>query len=227
MKLFNSSLVFVLFSILISNSSFAQSKHSVSIGKSNIYFTQGSGQLSGEMTPPGILAKAQDTDTITLSYDYYLNSQWSLHFALGLPPKVELFSAGDGPELGKVGDARSISPGLVALYHVELNEVFSIYAGGGFNYSTFTDATVTESYTQAFHGTQSKVKLKDDMGSILKFGAKLNLSEKWFIDLSYAKYQSQVNSTITTSTPVIGDVIRTIKTDVDPEITTVMLGYRF
>ena len=227
MKLLNSSLVFVLLSIVVSASSYAQSKHSVSIGKSNIYFTQGSGHLSGDMTPPGILASAKDTDTITLSYDYYLNQNWSLHFALGIPPKLELYSAGEGPDLGKVGDARSISPDLVALYHINLNELFSIYIGGGFNYSTFTDATVTESYTQAFHGIESKVKLKDDMGSILKFGAKFNLNDKWFLDLSYAKYQSQVNSVITTDTPIVGDVVRSIKTDVDPEITTVMLGYRF
>lgn len=227
MNIVTSSLICIFLLLCPASFALAKSQHSFSIGTSNIHFSQGDGQLQGQMTPPGILATGKDTKTVSISYDYFLDDTWSIHFAFGIPPKVELYAAVDGAALGKVGDARSISPGVLALYHLDLNDTFSIYTGAGVNYSTFSDATVTESYTQSFFGTSSDVELEDHIGGIFKFGAQINFGQRWFIDLSYAKYQSQLKSTITTETPMVGDVVRSIKTDMDPEVTTLLFGYRF
>ncbi|HEY8569237.1 OmpW family outer membrane protein, partial [Microbulbifer sp.] len=64
-------------------------------------------------------------------------------------------------------------------------------------------------------------------GGVFKVGGSYALSDLWLVDVAYARHWITANAKVTTSTPGVGDVARTISVDVDPDIVSVAVGYRF
>lgn len=197
------------------------------IGMSHITFEQTEDTLTGPMTPEGITSKTNDVDAFIFTYDRFISENWSVHFSMGLPPRVTLDGAGTGAELGEVGSADAHIPAVLALYHWRLNSQIKLYAGAGVNYAKFDKIEITDNYTHAFYGVSSKAELDANFGSAIKFGAQYDLSAKWFIDLAVSFYDIKSSAQITTDTLGVGEVTRNIKTEVSPTISSLTLGYRF
>ena len=95
------------------------------------------------------------------------------------------------------------------------------------NYAFFTDRQVSAAYTGAFGGTSSSATLKDSWGPVVKLGAELSIAKNWVLDVGYARYWIKTTATLTTTTPGLGDIARTIDVKADPGVFGLAVGYRF
>jgi outer membrane protein len=95
------------------------------------------------------------------------------------------------------------------------------------NYTFYTDERVEPVYTGAFGGSSSTAKLKSSWGHVLKVGVGVPVGRDWVIDASYSRYGIRTKATITTATPGVGDIARTVNVKADPDVIGLMLGYRF
>lgn len=207
----------------------AASGPGLKLGYAHIGFNTQSGELSGPAgtTPPGVQAEVKDSRTLGLVADMPLNAQWGVVLQLGTPPVVRFNGAGAGAALGEVGSARAWFPAVLARWQPAPWGRFAPYAAIGLNHSFFSDERVTEAYTAAFGGSASSSRLKSSQGLVVKLGAEWQLDEHWGIDLAYARYGIRTTATITTTTPGLGDVVRTVDVKADPDVLSLMLGYRF
>lgn len=199
------------------------------LGYAHIGFNTRSGDLSGPpgSTPPGVKAAIDDTRTLALVADLPLSEQWGVVIQLGTPPVVHFSGAGAGAALGAVGSARAWFPAVLARWQPAPSGALQPYAAFGLNHTFFTDSSITEAFTVAFGGSASRARLKSSQGPVFKLGAEWRLDDRWGVDLAYARYGIRTTATITTATPGLGDVVRTVDVKADPDVLSVMLGYRF
>jgi outer membrane protein len=201
----------------------------VKLGYADIAFNTRSGALAGPpgSTPPGVQASIADTRSLALVAELPLSAQWGLVAQLGTPPVVRFNGAGSGAALGAVGSARAWFPALLASWRPAAWGAVQPYAAAGLNLTFFTDTTVTAGYTAAFGGTASRSKLERGVGPVFKLGAEVRLGERWLLDLAWARYGIETTASITTTTPGLGDVVRTVDVKADPDVFSLLLGYRF
>lgn len=185
-----------------------------------------SGELSGDLTPAGVTAKADNHGVAALTYEYFITDNWSLQFAGGYPPTVKLIAKGTGSALGEVGETKALFPALIGLYNYDVSKSVTIYGGAGINYTHYVDSKTYASYDNAFGGS-SRVDIDDSLGGVVKVGFSIHLDDSWLVDFAYSKYWIAADATIKTATPGVGDISRSIDLDVDPSIFSVMLGYKF
>ncbi|MEE4277320.1 MAG: OmpW family outer membrane protein [Halieaceae bacterium] len=207
----------------------AMAEKGTQIVKSGYAYTQynnSSSELSGPATPGGITAEAKDHGVLALTYEYFVTDHWSLQLAGGLPPTVKLVALGTAAQLGEVGETTAVFPGFMALYNHNFGNNFTVYGGGGFNYTLFTDSDTFANYDEAFGGN-SRVDIDDSFGGLLKVGASYHLNDRWLLDVSYSRYWITADATITTDTAGVGDIARTIEVDVDPNVYSVLIGFKF
>ncbi len=199
------------------------------VGYAHIGFNTRSGDLTGPpgTTPPGVQATAADTRTLALVAEFPLSAQWGVVAQFGTPPVVRFNGAGSAAALGAVGSARAWFPAVLASWRPSVWGVLQPYAAAGVNYTFFTDSSITAGYTAAFGGTASRAKLKRGLGPVFKLGAEVQLDERWLVDLAYARYGIKTTATLTTTTPGVGDVARQVDVKADPDVLSLMLGYRF
>jgi outer membrane protein len=95
------------------------------------------------------------------------------------------------------------------------------------NYTFYTEGRVSPAYTGAFGGTSSTAQLKSSWGPVLKLGVEFPLGRNWVIDAAYSRYGISTTATITTATPGVGGIVRTVDVKSDPDVLGLMLGYRF
>ncbi|MNR47532.1 outer membrane protein W [compost metagenome] len=60
--------------------------------------------------------------------------------------------------------------------------------GVGINYTFYTNRRITDSYTNAFGGTSSAVKLYNTWGGVIKLGVEFPIDENWVFDMGYSRY---------------------------------------
>lgn len=208
---------------------FAAPAAGLKVGYAHIGFNTRSGELAGPpgTTPPGVQAAIEDTRTLALVLDVPLSEQWGVVLQMGTPPIVHFNGAGAGAALGEVGSARAWFPALLARWQPAPWGPLQPYVAAGFNHTFFTDTRITPAYSAAFGGSESRSTLKSSQGPVVKLGAEWRLDERWGLDLAYARYGIRTTATITTPTPGLGDVARTVDVKADPDVFSVMLGYRF
>ncbi|WP_226664711.1 OmpW/AlkL family protein [Microbulbifer aggregans] len=198
----------------------------VKLGTASVSYNNNSTELSGDFTPPGVTAVAEDHNVAAFMYDYFVTDNWSVQLAAGLPPTVKLSAAGTGADLGQVGEAKAMFPAVIALYNIDLSNKFSAYIGAGVNYTKFVDSKIYDSYETAFGG-ESEGKIEDSVGGVFKIGGSYAVNDNWMVDVAYARHWITADAKVTTSTPGIGDVERSISVDVDPDIISFAVGYKF
>lgn len=202
--------------------------NSVAIGAAAIRFNTSSGDLNGPFTPPGVQVDLKNTSTLAFTYAYRLSGPWSLVFQAGVPPTIKIDAAGTASALGEAGSGKAWFPGLLLTYTYRDLGFVRPYAGLGVNYTFFTDRKITSAYTSAFYGTGSSAKMKDSVGPIIKLGVEIPFSERWHLDLSYARYWIKTEASITTESPILGgSYTRKIDVKADPDVFALMVGYRF
>ena len=204
-------------------------ENTLKVGYAHIGFNTKSGDLTGPegTTPPGVQADLKDASTLALVYERSLSGPWSIVLQAGTPPVVKLFGAGSGAALGQVGTTRAWFPAVLAHYTFDGPWGMQPYVGAGLNYTFYTDGQVSPAYTAAFGGTSSTAKLKSSYGPVLKVGVGFPLGRNWVVDAGYSHYGIRTTATITTATPVVGDIVRTVGVKADPDVLGMMLGYRF
>jgi outer membrane protein len=199
------------------------------LGHAHIGFNTRSGELTGPAgtTPPGVLASIENTQTLALVADFPLSTQWGVVVQLGTPPVLRFNGAGTGAALGAVGSARAWFPAVLARWQPAPWGAVQPYLAAGVNHTFFTDTRITPGYTAAFGGTASRSSLKASQGPVVKLGAEWRLDERWGVDVAYARYGIRTTATITTTTPGLGEVVRTVDVKADPDVFSLLLGYRF
>lgn len=217
---------------ICSASAFAQSDeapNTIKVGYADITFNTKSGDLAGPpgMTPAGIQAGLRDAHTMALVYERHISGPWSVVLQAGAPPTVTIDGAGTGAALGSIGSAKAWFPALLATYTFSGLPGVRPYVGAGVNYAFYTDKQVTPAYTAAFGGTSSTSTLKNSWGPVIKIGAEFPLGKNWLIDVGYTRYWIKTTATITTATPGLGDVARTVNVKANPHAIGVAVGYRF
>ncbi|MDC0661416.1 OmpW/AlkL family protein [Marinobacter sp. SS21] len=202
--------------------------HIVRIGYADIRFNVDSGELAGPpgTTPPGVTVAVRDTATLALVYEYRLSKAWSLVAQAGTPPTIEMEGDGAAAALGKVGSVKAWFPALLIAYNFDFHWI-KPYVGAGLNYTWFSEEAVTPAYTRAFGGTASDAELEDAAGAVVKLGAEFPLADRWSAGVSYSRYWVSTTAEVTTHTPGLGDVRRSIDVDADPDVFSVTLGYHF
>lgn len=204
-------------------------ENALKIGYAHIGFNTTSGDLAGPpgTTPPGVRADLKNADTLALVYTRHLSGPWSVTLQAGTPPVVKLFGAGNAAALGQVGTTRAWFPAVLANYTFDGPAGTQPYVGAGVNYTFYTEGRVESVYTTTFGGTSSTSSLKSSWGPVLKIGVGIPLSQNWFVDVAYSRYGIRTTATITTATPGVGDIVRTIDVRSDPDVVGLLLGYRF
>ena len=199
------------------------------LGYAHIGFNTRSGDLSGPpgTTPPGIRTELHDSSTLALLYQRHLSGPWSVVLQAGTPPLVKMYGAGSGAALGQVGTTRAWFPAVLAQYALDGPWGTQPYVGAGVNYTRYSDGQVSAAYTGAFGGTSSTAKLKSSWGPVLKVGIAWPIGSNWVVDAAYSRYGIKTTATITTVTPPVGDIARTLDVRSDPDVVGLMLGYRF
>lgn len=211
---------------------YAQSEdaaNTLKIGYAGITFNTKSGHLIGPpgTTPPGIQADLRDARTLALIYERRISGPWSVVVQAGTPPVVKVDGAGTGAPLGSVETAKAWFPAVLATYTFAGLPGIRPYVGAGVNYAFFTDPQVSAAYTGAFGGTSSSSTLKNSWGPVVKLGAEFPIAKNWVLDVGYSRYWIKTTATITTTTPGVGDIARTINVKVDPGAFGLLVGYRF
>jgi outer membrane protein len=199
------------------------------LGYADIHFNTRSGDLMGPpgTTPPGVQASVQDSRTMALVGELPLTTSLAAVVQLGVPPVVRFNGAGAGAALGEVGSARAWFPAVLLGWKPQPWGAVQPYLAAGMNATFFTDTAITPAYTAAFAGSASRTSLKRSFGPVFKLGAELRLDQRWSVDVAYARYGIKTTATITTATPGLGDVVRTVNVKADPDVLSAMLGYRF
>ncbi len=204
-------------------------ENTLKVGYAHIGFNTSSGDLTGPAgtTPPGIRADLNDADTLALVYERNLSGPWSVVLQAGTPPVVKIVGAGNAAALGQVGTTRAWFPAVLAHYTFDGPGGLQPYVGAGVNYTFYTDETVSPAYTGAFGGSSSTARMKSSWGHVLKIGMAFPLGRDWVIDAAYSRYGIKTTATITTATPGVGDIVRSVDVRSDPDVFGLMLGYRF
>ena len=207
----------------------ADKENSIQIGYGHIGFNTKSGDLTGPpgTTPPGVKADLKDTGTLAVVYERHIYGPWSLVLQGGTPPLVKLMGAGTAAPLGQVGTVRAWFPGLRGQYTFNGPWGTRPYLAAGVNYTTYSDEQVGSNFTAAFGGTDSTASLKNSWGYIAKVGVSVPVTQNWFVDASYSKYEIRTTATVTTATPGFGNITRTVDVKADPGIFGLTVGYRF
>lgn len=201
--------------------------NAVALGYADIRFNTTSGDLTGPFTPDGVEVQLEDTRTLAFSYTHHLSGPWSLLFQAGVPPTVKINAAGTAAAVGKAGSAKAWFPAVLLTYKLPSVGPLRPYAGAGLNYTFFTDRKITNGYTTAFGGTSSSATLSDSLGGVVKLGGELPLSERWYADIAYTHYWIETKATVKTETSGVGSISRTLKVGANPDVFSLMIGYRF
>ncbi|WP_346837833.1 OmpW family outer membrane protein [Microbulbifer sp. SAOS-129_SWC] len=221
-----------LFAAVCSASTFAGEAGSqlIKFGAASVSYNNDSTELKDStglpLTPAGITASAEDSNVALLEYDYFVTDDWSIQLAAGVPPTVKLTAGGTAAALGNVGETSVLTPAVLGLYHFDLADKLSAYVGAGVNYTKFNDVKIYENYEQAFGGA-STGSIDDNIGPVVKLGASYAMNENWSVDLAYSHYWVTSDIEVTTDTPQIGKVTRSISIDADPDIFSMTVGYQF
>lgn len=200
--------------------------NSLRVGVAKINFDAGSGELMGDFTPPGITVDAANAATLGLVLGRTFAQHYVLQFAVGVPPTFAVNGAGTAEGIGEIGSTRAWFPALVGLYSLRVNERISGYVGAGVSYTFFSDAKTTAAYDDEFGGS-SEVTLQSHVGPVVKMGAEIDLTVKWFLDFSYARYWISSQARVTTETPGLGPIERSISVNLDPNVLSAFIGIRF
>ncbi len=203
--------------------------NTLKVGYAHIGFNTKSADLTGPAgtTPPGVQAGLNNTATMALVYERNISGPWCFVLQGGTPPVVKIFGAGNAAALGEVGTTRAWFPAFLGQYAFEGPWGSQPYVGAGVNYTFYTEGWVKAAYTGAFGGTGSTAKLTSSWGPVLKVGIGFPLGRTWVIDAAYSRYSIHTTATITTDTPGVGAIARSVGIRSDPDVVALIVGHRF
>jgi outer membrane protein len=182
---------------------------------------------SGALTAPSPSGTTVDigSDTQpTLQLTYIYNDHWSVALPLGMGFKHKLYGKGTIDGTGQIGTVSALPISVFGQYRFgEASERFRPYGMLGLSYVHFHDAqgSATLNGLNPLNPSGGSTGLKVDSKFALSpgLGMYIQLNERWFADIYYAKTFLKTTTTLSTG--------QTIQTALNPGITSLSLGMRF
>ncbi|OIN06769.1 OmpW family outer membrane protein [Oceanisphaera psychrotolerans] len=144
-----------------------------------------------------------------LTLSYMMTDNWGVELLAATPFSHSVSTAG----LGEVAKIKHLPPTLVGQYYFgNAQSKVRPYVGAGINYTTFFD----EEGRGALEGTT--VKLDDSWGLAAQAGIDMAVNENLFVNASAWLIDIDTD---------VDSAVGTFKTNIDPVVLMVGLGYRF
>ncbi len=118
-------------------------------------------------------------------------------------------------------EVKHLPPTVSALYYFnESQAAFQPYVGVGVNYTTFFEEDLTSEAVSSL--SASSLKLDDSWGLAVQTGFDYQLDEHWMVNASLRYVDID-----TTAKFKLGGTDSHVDVDIDPWVTSLMIGYRF
>lgn len=200
----------------------ADQSNAVSVGAYVYAFNSSSTDLTGPFTPPGIRASEENVDTLALIYTRMLMPDWSVTLALGAPPTYYLVGQGVARSLGRISEAKVISPALIGQHHWHFeNDRLEPFLGVGINYNHFYHLQAYQSLVTALGGP-TDLSVGDRYAPLATAGVNVNITSQAFLTFAATYIYLSANAHLTTSA-----VSRSMEMDLNPVVYRFTAGYRF
>jgi outer membrane protein len=182
-----------------------------------------SGNLSAP-SPSGTQVDVGADTRATAQLTYVYDRNWAVALPLGTGFKHKLYGAGAISGTGQIGTVSALPISVFGQYRFgEPDAKVRPYAMLGLSYARFYDAqgSATLNALNPSNPVGGSTTLKVDSGWALSpgLGMSVQLDDRWFVDVSYAKAYLKTTTTLSTG--------QTIGTTLNPGITTLGLGMRF
>ena len=169
------------------------------------------------------LEASVNSDTqLGLNLVYFYDQHWAVEVLAATPFAHDLDLQNDNLGLGNgsLAEAKQLPPTVSVLYYFnDGNQSFQPYAGVGINYTTFFEEEFTsDRKAQGF----SDLDIDDSWGLSAQIGFDYQLSERWLVNASVRYIDID-----TTANFKLGGENSYIDVDIDPIVSSLMIGYRF
>lgn len=178
----------------------------------------------GAPSPSGTQVDVGSDSRPTAQLTYIYNPNWAVAVPLGTGFKHKLYGAGAISGTGQIGTVSALPISIFGQYRFgEQDAKIRPYAMLGLSYAYFHDAKGSAALNalNPANPVGGSTGLKVDSRWALSpgLGISVQLDDKWFVDLSWAKTYLKTSTQLSTG--------QTIDTTLNPSITTLGLGMRF
>ena len=194
-------------------------------GITNVSPDEESGKVYTDFSGLGetVLEASVDSDTqLGLNLVYFYDQHWAVEVLAATPFAHDLDLQNDNLGLGNgpLADAKQLPPTVSVLYYLnDAKQSFQPYVGVGINYTTFFDEEFTaDRKSQGF----SDLELDDSWGLSAQVGFDYQLNERWLVNASVRYIDID-----TTANFNLGGEKSYVDVDIDPIVSSLMIGYRF
>lgn len=156
-----------------------------------------------------------------LNFQYMLTDEWGIELLAATPFSHDIdleksqLNLGDG----KLGETKHLPPVLSAVYYFSTDGAFQPYAGLGINYTLFFEDDFTDLRKgQGF----SNLNLKNSFGLAAQLGFDYDLGDNLMLNASYRYIDID-----TTASFLVGASAGTVDVDINPNVYTLSVGYKF
>jgi outer membrane protein len=173
------------------------------------------------------------SDTLGVSFGYFITDHIAAETELGIPPKFNLNGEGQLNQFGKLGQARLWSPALLLKYYFNTPEAkFRPYVGIGATYVWFTDAKITNGnfVNSPALGGPTSVSTDRSWAPVFNAGFNYNFTKHWFAGFSVSYIPVSVIATLDTQKQTQVGVLSQraeAKIHLNPIVTFLKVGYAF
>ncbi len=164
---------------------------------------------------PGAQFGVSNNTQLGLNFGYMLTDNWAIELLAATPFSHDV-SLG---ALGKIAETKHLPPTLVAQYYFgNANSAFRPYVGVGVNYTNFFD----NEFTNDLEGALTDLSLSTSIGWAAQAGFDYSFNKNWMLNASvwYADISTDVKFNL-------GGEAQSVKTDINPWVYMVSVGYKF
>ncbi|USD36730.1 MULTISPECIES: outer membrane protein OmpW [Ferrimonas] len=174
-------------------------------------------QVNPDESSPDVAGQGSFTvdedNQLGLNFTYMLTDAWAIEVLAASPFKHDV-----GLEkVGKIAEVTHLPPTVMAQYYFGSGNLRP-YVGAGINYTYFWD----EEFTNDLGGALTDLEASDSWGLAGQVGIDYEINSNWLVNASiwYIDIQTDVEFKLA------GDDVK-IKTDIDPWVYMVSVGYKF
>lgn len=183
------------------------------------------------LSDSSISSKVNVANTLGLTATYFITDHIASELIAGIPPRFSIDGAGSASQYGKLGSARMWSPTLLVKYYFgAANAKFRPFVGVGASYIWFTDGKITNDAFRQRLGGETNVSVNKGLAPVLNAGVSYAITKHWYAGLSVSFIPVSRTLTLTTpqsSLPGVKSSRSQIKTQLNPIVTYLNIGYRF
>lgn len=192
------------------------------IGATRIEPNTSSGDLSAPSAPGTKVDMGADTQP-TLFIGRMLTDNWSVEVPIGFGFEHDVNGAGAIQGVGRIATVKVLPISVFAQYRfLEPQSRFRPYLLGGLTYAYFygeRGSATLNAVNPANPPGGTTLDTDSKFGWSLGLGVTASITERWFLDLHYARTWLKTTTTLNSG--------QKIDTKLDPDVWTLSVGYRF